>query len=147
VGLICHPAKLKSPAPIQKFCGFLYDSEGTPKLRIPNNKVIRALVLLEFLTRGSRKIICHLAFSVAVGTLQSLVPATPNAIGAYLLHHVYQSRTSLIISKCPCAEYQLIPSNGLPDSPDQFYWVKPGVLDNNIGIPDFLKALLACDFN
>jgi hypothetical protein len=26
---------------------------------------------------------------VAVGTLQSLVPATPNAIGASFLHHVY----------------------------------------------------------
>jgi hypothetical protein len=28
---------------------------------------------------------------VLVGTLQSLVPATPNAIGAYFLHHVYQN--------------------------------------------------------
>jgi hypothetical protein len=26
-----------------------------------------------------------------VGSLQSLVPATPNAIGAYFLHHVYRN--------------------------------------------------------
>jgi hypothetical protein len=41
VGLICHPTKLKSPSQIQKCCGFLYDSVGTPKLRIPDNKVVR----------------------------------------------------------------------------------------------------------
>jgi hypothetical protein len=49
VGLICHPTKLKPPTQIQKFCGFLYDSVGTPKLRIPDNKVVRALALLYFL--------------------------------------------------------------------------------------------------
>jgi hypothetical protein len=32
-----------------------------------------------------------LALAVAVGTLQSLVPATHNAIGASFLHHVYQN--------------------------------------------------------
>jgi hypothetical protein len=35
--------------------------------------------------------LCRLALSVVVGTLQSLVPATPNAIGASFLHHVYQN--------------------------------------------------------
>jgi hypothetical protein len=39
--------------------------------------------------RGSRKILCRLALAVVVGTLQYLVPATPNAIGAYFLHYVY----------------------------------------------------------
>jgi hypothetical protein len=58
VGLICHPTKPKPPAQIQKFCGFLYDSVGTPKLRIPDNKVVRALALLDFLMRGSRTVIC-----------------------------------------------------------------------------------------
>jgi hypothetical protein len=42
-----------------------------------DNKVVRALALLEFLIRGSRTVICHLAFAVVVGTLQSVVPATP----------------------------------------------------------------------
>jgi hypothetical protein len=91
VGLICHPTKLKPPAQIQNFCGFLYDDEGTPKLRIPDNKVIRAVALLEFLMRGSRTILCHFALAVVVGTLQSLVPDTPNAIGVSFLHHVYRN--------------------------------------------------------
>jgi hypothetical protein len=56
VGLSCHPTKLKPPAQIQTFCWFLYDSEGTPKLRIPDNKVVRALALLESLMSGSRTI-------------------------------------------------------------------------------------------
>jgi hypothetical protein len=92
VGLIfCHQTKLKPPAQIQKFCGFLYDSVGTPKLRIPDNKVVRALALLEFLMRGSGTVICRLALAVVVGTLQSLVPATPNTIGDSFLHHVYRN--------------------------------------------------------
>jgi hypothetical protein len=53
---------------------------------------------------------------------------------------------SLTVSKSPCVEYQLVPSTGLPDSPEWFYLLKTGVLDN-IGIPDCLKALLAYDFS
>jgi hypothetical protein len=69
VGLICHPTKLKPPAQIQKICGFLYDSVGTPKLRIPDNKVVRALALLDLFMRGSRTVICRLALALVVGTL------------------------------------------------------------------------------
>jgi hypothetical protein len=76
VGLVCNPTKIKPPTQIQKFCGFLYDSVGTPKLRIPDNKVVRYLALLYFLMRGSRTVICCLALAVVVRTLQSLVPAT-----------------------------------------------------------------------
>jgi hypothetical protein len=89
--LICHPTKLKPPAQIHKCCGFLYNSVGTPKLRIPDKKVVRDLALLELLMRGSRTVICRLALAVVVGNLQSLVPATPNAIGASFLHHVYRN--------------------------------------------------------
>jgi hypothetical protein len=64
---------------------------GTPKLRIPDNNVVRALALLDFLMRGSRTVMCRLALAVVVGTLQSLVPATPNAIGASFLHHAYRN--------------------------------------------------------
>jgi hypothetical protein len=46
VGLICHLTKLKPPTQIHTCCGFLYDSVGTPKLRIPDNKDIRDLALL-----------------------------------------------------------------------------------------------------
>jgi hypothetical protein len=89
VGFICHPTKLKPPAQIQKFCGFLYNSVGTLKSRFPDNKIVRALSLLEFLMRGSRTVICRLGLDVVVGTSQYLVPATPHAIGASFLHHVY----------------------------------------------------------
>jgi hypothetical protein len=41
--------------------------------------------------RCSRTVICCLALAVVVGTLQSLVPDTPNAIGASFLHHVYRN--------------------------------------------------------
>jgi hypothetical protein len=91
VGLIFQPTKLNPPAQIQKFCGFLYDSEGISKLRIPDNKVVRSLALLGFLMRGSITSICLLALAVVVGTLQSLVPATTNTIGASFLHHVYRN--------------------------------------------------------
>jgi hypothetical protein len=91
VGLICHPTKLKSPAQAQKICGFRYDSESTPELRIPDNKVRRALAPFGFLVRGSRTLISHLAVAVVVGTLQYFVPATHNAIGASLLYHVYRN--------------------------------------------------------
>jgi hypothetical protein len=40
---------------------------------------------------GSRTVICRLDLAVVVGTLQSLVPATQNAIGASFLHHVYRN--------------------------------------------------------
>jgi hypothetical protein len=59
VGLICQPTKLKPPDQIHNFRGFLYDSVGTPKLIVPDNKVVRALALLEFLVRGSRTVLCH----------------------------------------------------------------------------------------
>jgi hypothetical protein len=36
-------------------------------------------------------VICCLALAVVVGTLQSLVPATPHSIGASFLHHVYHN--------------------------------------------------------
>jgi hypothetical protein len=35
-------------------------------------------------------VLCRLALADVVGTLQYLVPATPNAIGASFLHHVYR---------------------------------------------------------
>jgi hypothetical protein len=91
VGLICHPTKLKPPAQIQKLCGFLYDSVEAPTLRIPDNKDVRALALLEFIMRGSRTVLCRSALAVVVGTLKYLVPATPNAIGASFLQNVYRN--------------------------------------------------------
>jgi hypothetical protein len=41
--------------------------------------------------RGSRTVIFCLSLAVVVVTLQSFVPATPKAIGASFLHHVYRN--------------------------------------------------------
>jgi hypothetical protein len=60
-------------------------------LIIPDNKVFRAIALLEFIMILSRTTLCRLDLAVVVGTLQYLVPATPNSIGASFLHHVYQN--------------------------------------------------------
>jgi hypothetical protein len=91
VDLICQPTKLKPPTQIHTFCGFLYDSEGIPKLRIPDNKAIRILTLLGLLARGYITILCCLALAVAVVNLKYLVPSIPNVIGASFLRHVYQN--------------------------------------------------------
>jgi hypothetical protein len=91
VGLIYHPTKLKPPAQIHKLCGFVYDSETILKLRVPANKIMRALALLGLLMRGSRTILCRLSLSVVVGTPQYLVPSTQHAIGTSFIHHVYRN--------------------------------------------------------
>jgi hypothetical protein len=48
LGLICQPAKTSPPGPIQKFCGFVYDTTGIPERTVPVNKTSRALALLSF---------------------------------------------------------------------------------------------------
>jgi hypothetical protein len=88
VGLIYHPTKLKPHAKIHKFCKFLYNSMEAPNLRSPEHKVVRNLAFLEFPMRRSRTVLCRLALALVLGILQSLVLATPNAIGASFLHHV-----------------------------------------------------------
>jgi hypothetical protein len=54
---------------------------------------------------------------------------------------LYQSRTSMTVYEAPCAEYPVVPSTSLPDSPDRLYWFKPGVL-GEVGIPVCIKAWL-----
>jgi hypothetical protein len=49
VGLICHRTKLKPPTQIDKFCGFLNDSKTIPNVRVPDLKILQALILLGFL--------------------------------------------------------------------------------------------------
>ena len=38
LGLICQPVKTKPPGQVQKFCGMLYDTRGTPCMRIPRSR-------------------------------------------------------------------------------------------------------------
>jgi hypothetical protein len=48
LGLVCQPSKTSPPAPIKKFCGFIYDTSGIPERKVPANKVSR-LALLSFI--------------------------------------------------------------------------------------------------
>jgi hypothetical protein len=89
LGLICQPAKTSPPASRQKFCGFLYDTQGVPERRVPANKVSRALALLSFVRREVQGPLARLGLSVVAGVLQSLVPATPGNVGSNFLSSIY----------------------------------------------------------
>ena len=41
LGIICQPVKTSPPAQVQKYCGFLFDTRGTPTLQIPPNTLVR----------------------------------------------------------------------------------------------------------
>lgn len=90
LGLICQPAKTSPPQQTQKYCGFLYDTTGTPTLRIPPNKISRCLASVDFLLslpRGRR--LSRLSLAIITGVLQSIVDATPQHIGQSYLRTLY----------------------------------------------------------
>jgi hypothetical protein len=90
LGLICQPAKTSPPQQVQKYCGFLYDTSGTPTLRIPPNKISRCLASVDFLValpRGRR--LSRLSLAIVTGVLQSIVDATPQHIGQSYLRTLY----------------------------------------------------------
>ena len=95
LGLIYQPVKLLPPTQELKFCGFLYNTAAVPCLRIPEDKVSKALALIHFLERGIESKFARLTVSVVVGVLQSLVPATPENIGASFLQGLYADLFSL----------------------------------------------------
>ena len=82
VGLLVHPEKLSPPSQVQKYIGFIFDTRGSPILRIPKDKAERSLAMAEYL----RSVPCdqpfsRLALSVIAGTLESIADATPTRIG------------------------------------------------------------------
>jgi hypothetical protein len=81
-GILCHPAKLTPPVQVEKYYGFLLDSQGIPCLRIPVSKRERALAIVEHLLDSppSREY-SRLSLAVVAGVLQSLVEATPIRLG------------------------------------------------------------------
>jgi hypothetical protein len=91
LGLICHPTKTKPAAPVQKFCGFIYDSTNIPCHRLPQDKETRAVSFIRFLRREQQGplVLDALTLSVVVSYLQSLVSATPSNIGAVYLRELY----------------------------------------------------------
>ena len=82
VGLLCHPKKLKPPSQVQTYVGFEFDCRGTPTLRIPEAKRERALAMAEYLASiPTDKEVSRLVLAVIIGTLESLVDATPRRLG------------------------------------------------------------------
>jgi hypothetical protein len=49
VGMICQKVKALPPKQVQKYCGFIYDTRGTPTLHIPPSKVSQCLASIEYL--------------------------------------------------------------------------------------------------
>ena len=90
LGLICQPCKTVAPTQTIKFCGFIYNTKDIPQLAIPDNKVSRAIAMIDYLTHGCKRTLSRLIVSMVVGFLQSLVPATPGNIGASFLQSVYE---------------------------------------------------------
>jgi hypothetical protein len=80
VGLLCHPGKLTPPAQIVKYTGLLFDTTGTPTLRIPENKRAKAAAMTYY-PLNHRQQIARLGLAVVVGVLESMVDATPSRIG------------------------------------------------------------------
>jgi hypothetical protein len=90
LGLICQPAKTSPPRQVQKYCGFLYDTTGTPTLRIPPNKVSRCIASASFLlTHPRTHRLSRLSLAIVTGVLQSVVDATPQRIGQSYLRALY----------------------------------------------------------
>jgi hypothetical protein len=88
--IICQPKKTRPPAQRQKFCGFIYDTTGIPRLIIPEDKVTKALASIQFLRAGagSRRL-ARLTLAIVIGRLQALVDATPQRIGNSYLRRLY----------------------------------------------------------
>jgi hypothetical protein len=90
LGFSCQKVKTSPPAQIQKFCGLLFDTRETPKLRIPAAKVSRSLATLDFgILMNARGTLSRLTVTVMGGLLQSLVDATPARLGQTYLRGLY----------------------------------------------------------
>jgi len=108
LGLICQPVKTSLPAQVQKHCGFIYDTRGTPTLHIPPNKIARCIASAMYLKSKPRiEHLSHLSLAVVTGVLQSIVAATPQHSGQVHLRALYndlqdgRSRTSTRSCKVP----------------------------------------------
>jgi hypothetical protein len=80
VSLLCHPVKLTLPAHSVTYTGLIFDSTTEPALLVTSKKRDKSIAMVEYTLRNYRKI-SRLALSVLVGTLESLVEATPGRIG------------------------------------------------------------------
>ena len=89
-GLLAHPKKLIPPCQEVKYCGFLFNTVGTPCLKIPKPKRERALAICELLLHSpAQKKWSRLSLAVAAGVLESLSEATPRRLGHNRLRHLH----------------------------------------------------------
>ena len=89
LGLLCNPGKTVPPTQRVKYCGFVYDTTGEPRLEIPQEKRSRALVQVQYTLSQSKGEFSRLALSVVNGVLQSLVDATPTRLGQTFLRPLH----------------------------------------------------------
>jgi len=88
LGFICQRCKTVPPCQLVKYCGFLYDTTDIPTMLIPEDKITRAISQVAYIQRPDVQL-SRIGLAITVGNLQSLVPATPNNIGASFLRHLY----------------------------------------------------------
>ena len=90
VGMLCHPKKLVPPSQQVKYTGFLFDTRGTPTLRVPPSKRERALAMVQHIrSQPDAHRWSVLALAVVAGTLESLADATPSRLGHTYLRSLY----------------------------------------------------------
>lgn len=90
LGIICQPKKTRRPSQQQKFCGFVYDTTGCPRLVIPEDKISRSLASIQYLRAGATNgRLARLTLAVVIGRLQAVVDATPGRIGNSYLRRLY----------------------------------------------------------
>ena len=90
LGLICQKAKTVPPSQVQKYCGFIYDTRGSPTLLIPPHKISRCIANAEYLLNRPRsQAVSRLSLAIVTGVLQSVVDATPQHIGQSYLRALY----------------------------------------------------------
>ncbi len=89
-GFLFHPQKLVTPQQVVKYCGFLFDTQSIPCLRIPVPKQERALAICQYLLDSPpTKNWSRLSLAVAAGILESLSEATPRRLGHTYLRHFH----------------------------------------------------------
>jgi hypothetical protein len=104
LGFICQKAKTSLPAQVQKFCGLIFDTRETPRLRIPSAKLSRSLATLDFVIKmNNQGTLSRLTVAVMGGLLQYLVDATPARLGQTYLWGLYDD----VHHTCPLSSRDL----------------------------------------
>jgi hypothetical protein len=87
-GFLCHPGKLEPPNQVVKYVGFIINTQDVPSISMPVSKRDKALAMTKHLL-DMTVALSALALAVVVGTLESVVEATPDRRGRGYLQHLY----------------------------------------------------------